>query len=1081
MNGLTRAAVVACAAAALALCAAPAHAGTLNIGPNWSVQSSAVVPDSGDVISKPGYAASNWLPVHNDDGDAPGTEMAARVNNGVYGDVFYSCNMANVTPASNTNCTGLVNYADFSPPWWYRSEVTMHAAAGDRITLVTNGLLPGADIWLNGVSVAPFTATIGGYARYEFDVTDLVRDGANAIALRFQQNNATNFLTTNTVDWNMPAPDAITGAQFPIQLRITKAVELNDLHVVQGNAGDMSTSDLTVKATLRNRSDQAQAVSLDGRITQAQDASPRTFTTSLLLNPGETRKVSFTPDSYPSLHVDNPHVWWPYQMGDQPMYDLSLSAKLGATVTDSASESFGIRTVTSYLTPATAMAPQGARQFVINGKPVAIRGGGWSEDLFFRYDRQHAANQIAIMKSMGIQTVRTEGKNMPDDWYDQMDRSGMLVMAGWTCCNRWEPGANVWTEADYRVATNSSLHEGARLRDHPSVFTFLVGSDNQPNPLQEESYLRAFAQVDWQVPILAAAEYKRSPQLGWSGTKEGPYGWAPSGYWWDNTHRTGNETSDLTSQGGSWMLDTEQGPGHTMPTKDSLDRFLTGAEQAKMVDCAKPGPTPNANQPGGNPPLTTQECWMFHTDTSGNYRHLSKENDAINKRYGQITDVDDLVKKWQLQNYEDHRGMFEAVIGHSKVAPPLTPSTGTIYWMMNKGWPSLLWILYGDDYDLMGTYFGAKEAQKPVHALWNYPTGQGGSDGQVAVDNLTGATQRNLSVTSRVYNLDGAVLDTQTASALTIASQGVQYVLTPKVPTAPADSVYFVELTLSQNGTPIDHNVYWYSTTPDIVTWPSSAGAQNGANMTQYANMKALRTLPNAALSVTASTKSQATQANGADRLTTVTVTNTSATPTVGLLLRADLRRGAADGTPDPGDNEILPTIYSDNDITLWPGQSQTLTASFRSADLKGRTPIVSVTGWNTARRDVAAPVSAAAPAAADDFGPVPGGSPTDAKGRYTTAALALRSTLPVAHTKASLRGRRVTASVRCTGTRGSVCRGVLVVTARTRGSTRASTVARRAFAIKVGQSRSYHATLARSLQRRLVAHSVSASATRAK
>src|SRR5262249_50486103 len=210
--------------------------------------------------------------------------------------------------------------------------------------------------------------------------------------------------------------------------------------------------------------------------------------------------------------------------------------------------------------------------------------GGWSEDLFFRYDRQHAANQIAIMKSMGIQTVRTEGKNMPDDWYDQMDRAGMLVMAGWTCCNRWEPGATVWTEADYRVATNSSLHEGARLRDHPSVFTFLVGSDNQPNPLQEESYLRAFAQVDWQVPILPAAEYKRSPQLGWSGTKEGPYGWAPPGYWWDNTHRTGNETSDLTSQGGSWMLDTEQGPGHTMPTKDSLDRFLTPAEQAKMVD-----------------------------------------------------------------------------------------------------------------------------------------------------------------------------------------------------------------------------------------------------------------------------------------------------------------------------------------------------------------------------------------------------------------------------------------------------------------------------------------------------------------
>jgi exo-1,4-beta-D-glucosaminidase len=294
--------------------------------------------------------------------------------------------------------------------------------------------------------------------------------------------------------------------------------------------------------------------------------------------------------------------------------------------------------------------------------------------------------------------------------------------------------------------------------------------------------------------------------------------------------------------------------------------------------------------------------------------------------------------------------------------------------------------------------------------------------------------------------------------------------------------VYFVELTLSQNGTPIDHNVYWYSTTPDVVTWPSSAGAQNGANMTQYANMKALRTLPSAALKVTGETRAQAPEANGADRRTTITVTNTSSAPTVGLLLRADLRRGAADGTPDPGDNEILPTIYSDNDITLWPGQSQTITATFRAADLKGRTPIVSVTGWNADRRDVAAPLTTA-PAAAPlaDFGPVPGGGSSDAKGNLTTRADAPKSTLPIVHTKARVRGRRVTATVTCKGAKGAVCRGVLVVTARTRGSARTRTIARKAFAIRAPGSRSYRTTLPRAVQRRLVARSVSASATRAK
>jgi exo-1,4-beta-D-glucosaminidase len=55
------------------------------------------------------------------------------------------------------------------------------------------------------------------------------------------------------------------------------------------------------------------------------------------------------------------------------------------------------------------------------------------------------------------------------------------------------------------------------------------------------------------------------------------------------------------------------------------------------------------------------------------------------------------------------------------------------------------------------------------------------------------------------------------------------------------------------------------------------------------------------------------------------------------------------------GDNEVLPILWSDNDITLWPGESQTLHASYRSADLHGGAPVVSVGGWNVAQSDVSA------------------------------------------------------------------------------------------------------------------------------
>src|SRR6202035_1083347 len=56
-----------------------------------------------------------------------------------------------------------------------------------------------------------------------------------------------------------------------------------------------------------------------------------------------------------------------------------------------------------------------------------------------------------------------------------------------------------------------------------------------------------------------------------------------------------------------------------------------------------------------------------------------------------------------------------------------------------------------------------------------------------------------------------------------------------------------------------------------------------------------------------------------------------------------------------PGDNEVLPASDSDNDITLWPGESQTIAISYDSSKLDGASPVDSVFGWNVPYFDVAA------------------------------------------------------------------------------------------------------------------------------
>jgi exo-1,4-beta-D-glucosaminidase len=215
-------------------------------------------------------------------------------------------------------------------------------------------------------------------------------------------------------------------------------------------------------------------------------------------------------------------------------------------------------------------------------------------------------------------------------------------------------------------------------------------------------------------------------------------------------------------------------------------------------------------------------------------------------------------------------------------------------------------------------------------------------------------------VESKVYNLAGNVLNDQQATGITLASQQVATgVLTPQVPAAtvpPAQAqVYFVELLLRQNGAIVDRNVYWLSTQQDVTNWSKTLGQPQGT-LSQYANLQALKTLPQDQVSVTAATTHQSGP-NGADLATTVTITNTSGAATVGFFLRADVRRGTAGGTELTGDNELQSSIWNDNDVTLWPGESETLTATYSSADLQGATPVISVSGWNLAKSDVAAPV----------------------------------------------------------------------------------------------------------------------------
>ncbi|MEV4623916.1 glycoside hydrolase family 2 protein [Asanoa sp. NPDC049573] len=969
--------------------ASAAAESTVDLAGKWQVRDSTTTPDTGEVISRRGYSPRGWLPVHTNDANAVGSVVAAQLQNIPADD---RCGTDNIFYAENlTACQGPQPDAHGAPndrynvPWWFRTEFSARGDADRNVMLEVRGIMGQADLWVNGVQLATKDVIQGSEPEYTFDITDLVNGASpNALAFKIYPNVPGEMLTQDFNDWTQAARDQNTGIKYPVRLHTSNTFRLDDAHVVQANAADLSSSDLTVKGTVTNTSRHARTATVHATITDPQGKHPIDLRRTLTLKAGESRDVAFDPGTDRDLHLRHPQLWWPYQMGGQPLYTLSMSVSLNKRVSDSATKTFGIRTIDTWLSAPGSQAYDGSRWFAVNGKPFVFRGGGMmDQDMFLRYSSDNVAHQIQLIKSMGLNGLRLEGDDQPDDFYEQMDRAGLLIYGGFLCCNYWEE-AERWTAKDQETNYRTALALGRQQRNHPSV-VFFSWSDNVPSASQEAGVLRGFAETDFDVPVMASAEYKSTPTLGPSGMKEGPYNWFPPSYAYSLNckSRTGNApctSGDFVNRGGAWAFQTESSPGSTIPTQDSLDRFMTPADQKRMVT---------------SPNLAQFNSGRGEEDSGTSYssfQHLGVLATAICHRYGTWTagpvtcptnppgttdlyndnpSVDDFVRKAQAINYETVRAQFEAYLDHSTRAD--SPSTGLVYWMMNKPMPSLLWNLYGYDFDQAGTYFGAKKANESLHVYYAYPAPEADPGNRtVAVSNLTGQTQSGLSVTAKTYDMRGTVLTTQQASGITMPSQGVMnQLLTIPNPTLPdvggtPQRTYFLELTLNRGSHVVDRNVYWLSTINDVPTYTGNAYP----NLSTYGDLRNLQSpaqdpanglLPDTTIRASAVTHRQPGLSDGQDTATDVTLTNTS--DTVAFMVRVDVHRQHG------SDTQVRPASYSDNYVTLWPGQSQTITETYAAAQLDRQDPVVTISGYNVATTTIAGDCHCVAARGAEDFG----------------------------------------------------------------------------------------------------------------
>ena len=873
---------------------------TLELDNGWHTQSTVLVNDDGKTVSSSAFATKDWHPTQ------PGwTILNTLIKNGIYPDFRYGLNKYQI-PDISDSFNEKHDLARFShlpgkqnpwmSPWWFRKTFSLKSVdAGKTVWLEMDCINYRAEIWLNGRKVADKEYVAGYFERYQFDVSDFVQQGDNVLAVKI----------------------------FPPDHPHEPQVQNVPLGPERQWFGEM-LKDMTM---IMSTGYDCFPVIRDRNIGILQGVRVRQTGTVAMRHPFVKTEMRIPKTEQATITVSAELV----NVKDKPQKAV-LSGRIAGT--DHTFE----QTVT--------LNPKETRTVVI--KPFFMQ----KPKLWFPHGHgeQHLYTLIleAVDKAGTVfdtQDVRFGVRQITTHLHEHRGAYGRQIFIN---------GKRIFCRGGY-IQPDAMLEWNrerikAELRYYKEAGLNLIYFEDIPNPpdwfldiCDEYGILfgNCYFACMWMKPgtdypldlnlleratIDITKRYRNHPSLvmymcmNEDTTREDVYGiwrnaiiehdgtrfWIPSGYFPDERY---DRSPPWIRQDMPVGMGDIGGTYGWLPVKDYFQKVRDDVRWMFMIESGSASLPPieslrlflpdidskKRDSVTGTDIFPLDAAWAEH----GANHYFRPYHQAIYRLFSAPLDVADYCRKGHVLTADQHRAMFEAV--QHRI---WDITSGFTQWKINAAWPSVQWQIFDWFHRPMVSYYFIRNANRPVNVLWN-PL-----DDMIYVVNHKGDVLHG-TVHADVYDFNMKKIFSAKQPVRISADASSEIGLKIDRYHHLPEGVYFLKLRLTgADDALVSDNFYWIPTQETLT---------------------GLEKLPAVALKHTESFRTE-----GAETVGAVTIINPTAH--LAFFVRAILQKGK---------EEVLPVFWSDNYISLLPGETKTLEVRVSTEQLAGQKPVMRLEGWN--------------------------------------------------------------------------------------------------------------------------------------